>query len=132
MAQKSKKDMDVEKGSQKAGGTIGKILNKVFPKDKPQPPVKPPVKKEPKRGHYKQKECPYCHKYVGNLGNHVKLKHPLEHPPEYLTKERLLDKKRTPQNEGVTYACLQCHAEIRKGETSCWNCGKFLNWEGIE
>jgi len=92
-----------------------------------------------KRVHYQQKECPYCHAMVGNLGNHVKLKHPGEiPPPPELTKEDLLgvpskEPKPKPPTElnPPTYYCTDCKAELRAGENPCWNCGAVLNWEGL-
>lgn len=97
-------------------------------------------KKEPekkKRGHYRRVECPYCKKHVGNLENHIRLKHPAELEKEgkplepELTKEDLLGKKE-PEPEGIRYRCGNCQAEIRKGEDTCWNCGQKLAWEAIE
>jgi hypothetical protein len=93
---------------------------------------KAPDKKHPKRGNYKQKECPYCHAMVGNLGNHVRLKHPTEAPPREITKETLVEGKLPKAEDAPTYYCTTCHAELRKGENPCWNCGATLVWEGIE
>ena len=110
--------------------------------EKPEPP-------KPKRGQYKKKECPYCHKHLGNLENHIRLKHPAEakkdgratEPPP-ASKEQLLGI--APANppadlpEKITYFCQgtfegsKCKAELRKGENPCWQCGEYLNWEGIE
>lgn len=89
---------------------------------------------KPKRGHYRQKECPYCHTHVGNLGNHIRMKHPAERPPVEITKESLVSgEKPAPVEKGdPVFYCNDCHAELRKGENPCWNCGKFLNWSGIE
>lgn len=99
------------------------------------------VKKETARGRYKQKECPYCHEPKGNLANHIRLKHPTEAPapppaPE-LTKEKLLGqepKETAPPPAlapGNTIYKHSCRAELRYGESECWNCGESLNWEGI-
>lgn len=96
-----------------------------------------------KRGSYKQKECPYCHSMVGNLGNHVKMKHQAEAKdtppvpaPQELKKSDLLtgsQPKATKDMEltSPTYYCQDCRAELRKGESECWNCHAVLNWEGI-
>lgn len=86
------------------------------------------------RGHYKQKECPYCHIHVGNLGNHIRLKHATEAPPVEISKESLLKKKSTSvmNTNEPTYYCNDCHAELRKDENPCWKCGKLLNWSAIE
>jgi hypothetical protein len=97
------------------------------------------VKSEKKKPvHYKQKECPYCKKHVGNLGNHVKMKHPAETPPAEITKEELLGgktttpaPKKTSELTPLTYFCTDGKAELRKGENPCWNCGAAMNWEGI-
>jgi len=84
------------------------------------------------RGHYEQKECPYCHKIFGNLGNHINLKHPTEAKPKpELTKETLL-RTPLPSIRLTKYFCLNCRAVLRKGEETCWQCGQRLNWEGIE
>jgi len=100
---------------------------------------KPEDKKSGKRGHYRQKECPFCHAFVGNLPNHIKGKHPTEAekiPPQEITKGQLLGvepKPPKPKSPGDTiYYCTNCKAELRKGETPCWNCGEDLIWEGIE
>lgn len=105
------------------------------------PPPRPA--KTEKRGHYKQKECPYCHIHVGNLGNHINLKHPAERakvPPVDLTKQDLLgETKKHPADEtpaevkkaNQLYYCQDCKAELRQGEETCWHCGAVLNWEGI-
>lgn len=100
---------------------------------------------KPTHKHYKQKECPYCHTHVGNLGNHVKMKHQAEaqeaeeHPaPQELTKEQLLGERGegppppSRQAGQTIYYCQDCHAELRKGEATCWKCGQVLVWEGIE
>jgi len=91
-----------------------------------------------KRGQYKQKECPFCHVFVGNLGNHVNMKHPGETPPLEITKDELLGVKGTTplpkkatELTPPTYFCTDCKAELRKGEEKCWNCGAVMNWEGI-
>jgi hypothetical protein len=82
---------------------------------------------------------------VGNLPNHLRLKHPTEKvqkPPEKkpLTKEEILGEKppEDPETEvqeipnyKQIYACSNCRAEVRKGEAECWNCGLGLNWEGL-
>lgn len=94
-----------------------------------------------KRGKYKKQECPYCHNHYGNLQNHINMKHPNESlakkdEPPALTADQVLGKEKVPPAPDkpwdVDYICNDCHAEIRKGETRCWNCGKTLNWEGIE
>lgn len=109
-----------------------------------------------KRGHYEKVECPYCHKMVGNLKNHVNLAHPGQAPdpppPVELTKEELLgqaiprsddqavltEKEAALENAKTAYYCMTCvhdfakPARIRKGEAACWRCGAQLNWEGIE
>jgi hypothetical protein len=103
---------------------------------------------KPKRGHYQQKECPYCHSMVGNLGNHVKLKHPGNDPnppaPAKPTMEEMLGKE-TPKPEKPAeikkaeafYFCTTCAnegekaARVRSGEETCWRCGAVLNWEGL-
>lgn len=97
----------------------------------------PPEPEKKKRGHYKERECPYCHKFVRNLGNHIKMKHPAESPePPEVTKEELLgvptEKPPESRNKKVIYYCNNCHAEVRKGENQCWKCGETLIWEGIE
>ena len=95
-----------------------------------------------KRGQYKKQECPYCHVHVGNLANHIRMKHQAEreegeeHParePTELTKDDLLGgKARKEPEEKTVYYCTACHAELRKGETPCWNCGEAMVWEGLE
>jgi len=106
-----------------------------------------PGKTELARGRYKRIECPYCHDFVGNLPNHVRMKHPTENypgppKPPPLTKEAILGEKpveiaqtdiavQEVPDHHREYACADCHAEVRKGEAACWNCGGVLNWEGI-
>lgn len=90
-----------------------------------------------KRGHYEKRECPYCHKMVGNLGNHVKQSHPTEQPGQQapVTKETILGSSKpvSPiEVLKVKYYCLGCKGVVRKGEATCWQCGQQLNWEGIE
>jgi hypothetical protein len=104
----------------------------------PAKPPESPGQKGKKRGQYKQKECPYCHQFVGNLGNHVKMKHPAETPPVEVTKEELLGvlpvTPAPPKPAELTttvYFCTDCKAELRKGEENCWHCGAVMNWEGI-
>lgn len=103
---------------------------------------KPGKNDKGKRGSYKQKECPYCHTMVGNLGNHVKMKHQAEAkdtpapPPAELTKQDLLPgavpkEKKDSELTSPVYYCQDCKAELRKGESECWNCHAVLNWEGI-
>lgn len=58
--------------------------------------TKPKEAKESKRGHYRKVECPFCHSMVGNLGNHVKLKHPAEAQQTPVTKETLLGQQKPP------------------------------------
>lgn len=108
-------------------------------------PTESPAPKTPekKRGHYKQKECPFCGAMVGNLGNHVQLKHPTEKgaAPREITKEDLLGQHpaapggdapaRNPASP-PPYYCQDCKAELRKGEASCWQCGAALDWSAIE
>lgn len=93
--------------------------------------------KSNKRGHYKRVECPYCHKTVGNLGNHIKQKHPNEVDIPALDKEVLTGQKPPSEithlsNGKTIYYCEECKAELRKGEKECWNCGTTLVWDGIE
>jgi len=99
------------------------------------------IEKPGKRGHYQKKECPYCHKHFGNLENHIRLVHQVEaadegrptDPPE-ITKEQLTGQEPVPvptKPEDKTYYCTGCNAELRKGETPCWNCGEPLAWEGL-
>jgi hypothetical protein len=103
----------------------------------PEKILETPGQKGKKRGQYKQKECPYCHVHVGNLGNHVKMKHPTETgaQPLELTKEKLLGSEVLPKKDTeitpVTYYCSDCKAEVRKGESNCWNCQAALLWDGI-
>ncbi len=103
---------------------------------------KPGYNNKGKRGNYKQKECPYCHQMVGNLGNHVKMKHQAEvkdnpaPPPRELAKQDLIPgaEPKIIQAHDLTvliYYCQDCKAELRKGEMECWNCHAVLNWEGI-
>jgi len=97
--------------------------------------------KEKGRGQYRERECPYCHSMVRNLPNHIKLKHPAESkkPPEPgISKESLLSGKAPAKEHDPAsnekerlYYCINCHAELRKGENPCWNCGVYLNWEDI-
>jgi hypothetical protein len=109
------------------------------PKVVPAKPPEPTGQTGKKRGQYKQKECPYCHIHVGNLGNHIHMKHPAESPPVEITKEEILGIKKaeTPGQKKATevtpptYFCTECKAELRKGEEKCWNCGAVMNWEGI-
>ena len=102
--------------------------------------------KKTKTRKYKERECPYCNKVVRNLPNHIAQAHPGELPkkePETVTKEKLLGvpvtepKTETPRETAIkdvrtTYYCNDCRAELRKGESTCWKCGKTMNWEGIE
>ena len=90
-----------------------------------------------KRGGYKKQECQFCHKFVGNLPNHIRLKHSKEAEagepikPVEITRDALLKDKPKPPEEKIYY-CQDCKAELRKGEKKCWNCGVGLIWEGIE
>ena len=95
--------------------------------------TKPKEAKESKRGHYRKVECPFCHSMVGNLGNHVKLKHPAEAQQTPVTKETLLGQQKPPPSVEAppVYYCVECKAKLRKGENPCWHCGAKLNWEGI-
>jgi len=109
-------------------------------------PVKPAevktkaAKPEKKRGHYAQKECPYCHKHFGNVKNHILLVHKVEAEADgrlkELTKEDLIKtgpKQPAPLTpEDKIYYCIECRAKLRKGENPCWHCGAQLIWEGIE
>lgn len=100
-----------------------------------------PKSVEKKREHYRQKECPYCGVHVGNLGNHIRMKHGdqakneglnLEKPE--VSKEALLsgEKPRTPEVANVPiYYCNACHAKLKKGENPCWHCSQYLNWEVV-
>ncbi len=92
---------------------------------------------------YKLKECPYCHKFFGNVKNHILLKHQAELPGKgedgavELTKEDLLGKEeesqdQEEQNAEINYHCNDCGADVRRGETRCHSCGATLIWEGIE
>ncbi len=96
------------------------------------------IDKALKRGNYKKKECPHCHKMMGNLGNHIKLAHPTEAentPAPALDKETMIKGEKPPAQdkpEDVEYICEDCHAEIRKGEAVCWHCGETLIWEALE
>lgn len=109
------------------------------PPDKTEKPEKTKLvtlpEKKKKRGGYKQKECPYCKAVVGNLPNHITLKHPNEAATKAveITKADIVSGKVkvSPPGEKIIYACLNCKAEVRKGEGICWNCGEALNWEGI-
>lgn len=125
MAKKDKKNLGIKEDSKEPGGTIAKIVNKLQGKKKPE---------KKGRGHYKQKECPYCHNHYGNLANHIKLKHPLEVPPVELTKEALTEKQppKPASPEDTVYYCDACRAVLRKGENPCWHCGNTLVWEGVE
>jgi hypothetical protein len=101
-------------------------------------------KPDKKRTKYARHECPYCHKVKGNLANHIKAVHPVEakerkEETTTFTKEVLTGEK-TPEEvkalapvhpEDITYYCEDCHAEVRKGEEKCWNCGKELDWTSI-
>lgn len=99
------------------------------------------VKSARKGTHYRQKECPYCGDHVGNLGNHIRLKHGDQAKKEGLTletpeisKDALLSGQRakTPEVANVPiYYCTHCHAKLKKGENPCWHCGESLNWEGV-
>ena len=99
--------------------------------------VKTPVKRR------KAVECPYCHKVVRNVPNHISAKHPAENkerkeaaPP--LDVAVLTGQKKpseiapTLHPEDRIYYCADCHAELRKGEDKCWKCEAILNWEGIK
>lgn len=106
-------------------------------------PGKLPPEVKKKRSHYKQKECPYCNMPVGNLPNHIRMKHAdqakaegyqVEKPPA--SKEELLSgkkpgKEQTPFDPVQVYYCTACRARLRKGENPCWHCGETLNWEGV-
>ena len=111
------------------------------PPEKIPQPAQPPVKS--KKRQYKERECPYCHIHVRNLGNHITLKHgseaqaKKEHPPQAeLTKVDLLGGgSPMPETQGqfkITYYCQNCHAELKRGETECWKCHDTLVWEGVE
>lgn len=93
------------------------------------------------RGAYRKKECPYCHKHFGNLGNHINQLHKTEAEaqgkpagPAEITKDQLTGKTPAPPPRSVDspiYYCTECKAELRKGENPCWHCGAVLVWEGI-
>jgi len=96
-----------------------------------------------KKRHYKRVECPYCHKVVGNVKNHITQAHPGEAAARAesapgLDKGVLTGEKKPGEIEPAfhpedsIYYCMECHAELRKGESECWNCGQHLDWEGIE
>jgi len=99
---------------------------------------KPEKKKLKTRG---MKECPYCHNHFGNVKNHIKYAHPTEAAndgravePE-VSKDTLLGGKQPPTPptpEDKIYYCNNCHAKLRKGEESCWNCSQAMNWEGVK
>lgn len=127
MATKSKSDLPKEEGTPPGAETPAKPKRDHHKKATPGE-----VKKSP-RGHYAQKECPYCHTHVGNLGNHIKMKHAADEPPLELTKESLLTGKKEHllKTNAPIYYCNDCHAELRKGEAACWNCHKVLNWTGL-
>lgn len=107
--------------------------------------AKEQAKANPKaRGGYRKKECPYCHKMVGNLGNHVNALHktpdgqgaPPAPPaaPVEMTWESLVSGVKPPVVQSAalqTYYCTACKAELRKGENPCWHCGENLVWDGI-
>jgi hypothetical protein len=96
-----------------------------------------------KRGAYRKKECPFCHKFFGNLGNHINEKHktpggqgeapPPPPEPPGMSKDTLLGKGAAVKTAPLSpqYYCTSCRAELRKGENPCWNCGETLIWEGI-
>lgn len=97
-----------------------------------------------KHKQYKRHECPYCKKMVGNLPNHKLQKHAAEADAEHrpaldkavLTGAALPGAVETPTShpQDIIYYCMgeNCHAELRKGEESCWKCGQGLDWTGIE
>ena len=98
-----------------------------------------------KRTQYQERECPYCHQLVRNLPNHIRLKHPGESgsetpEPPAISKESLLGGEKPKAEPGPasnvsekTYYCTGCNkARVRKGEETCWKCGAYLNWEGID
>ena len=111
--------------------------------------TKEQAKENPRaRGAYRKKECPYCHKMVGNLGNHVNALHktpggqgtppPADALPgtTELTKEGLTGGVKPPVKNAAqilapVYYCTACKAGLRKGENPCWHCGETLIWEGI-
>jgi len=104
---------------------------------KEQPVVKSASASEKKRGQYKKVECPHCHTYVGNLQNHIRMKHqtPADKsqppPAKTLTKDDLIIGA-PPPDEPKVYYCTGCKAELRKGENPCWNCQAVLIWDGLE
>lgn len=88
---------------------------------------------------YKRHECPYCHKVKGNLPNHILQKHPTEAAAPGLDKAVLTGaappariELTTSHTQDNIYYCIGCHAELRKGEDSCWQCGQGLDWTNIE
>ncbi len=99
--------------------------------------------KSKKRGPYKRAECPYCGKVKGNLKNHILQAHPVEAAQRaeaapaldkgVLTGEKKPGEVEIPAQPGDTaYYCMDCRAELRKGEKECWQCGAALAWENIE
>jgi len=101
------------------------------------PPAAPPIKRAKKPN--PKAECPYCHKVVGNVKNHIIAVHPTQDADRRaalpsLDKDVILGKKpanlieRPVQPEDVRYYCQDCRAELRKGEENCWNCGKAMDW----
>jgi hypothetical protein len=87
----------------------------------------------------KERECPYCHKMKRNLELHIRAVHKTETGATAapFTKETLTGEKPATINPTLhagetVYYCQDCHAELRKGETVCWNCQAILNWEGID
>lgn len=80
-------------------------------------------------------ECQYCHKFYGNLKNHIAMKHKdqdQDQGPLELTREDLLRQRQKEKPEKAVYTCNGCGAEVKKGENPCWQCGETLVWDGIE
>ena len=90
-----------------------------------------------KLGKRKPQECPYCHKFFGNIKNHILMKHQTEEPAKAaateLTREDLLAKpKPKAKEEKDTYYCMGCHASLRYKESPCSQCGQVLDWSKIK
>ena len=106
---------------------------------KDQIPAEPPAEKKKKKREHKEHECPFCHKMVRNLPNHIRIIHPTEHNPKAappaLTAAQLTGKEKIPpaeDNSQPVYACAACKGELRMDEITCWNCGATLDWKEIK
>jgi len=84
--------------------------------------------------HYRLQECPFCHKLLRNVKNHILQKHQAEsgEGQTVLSKEDLLGSREKPKDEEIVYHCNNCQAKLRKGENPCWQCGAQLIWDGLE